>query len=338
MKRTAIISLLAFMLLALTSTALAQEVPKRKPQARSDTFGPPTQKCPFDIIGTWQAQISTTEARLYTFDAEGVVKVFAVSGTQKPMEIATARYELPEDPNAPRQVSFTATGENKIFGRAKATMDVASFDDSSITCVIPGVAGTTRWTRVDPNRYFVIFVARRGEFHDNSGSSFPMLIRLSEGVSKIDAAGIYAVQGQPVFGAVPPENYKDYLREARADSEVILRLEITSRQYERALKIVQEWQRRAREGALLYKTPESPLALNNVLLVRSVSETLNICQNDVDVYKLDYTYPTDWISEQFGPEFIPFFFFKELRRRNEARHIEYKKFQELVPLPNVASR
>jgi hypothetical protein len=103
------------------------------------------------------------------------------------------------------------------------------------------------------------------------------------------------------------------------------------------LKIVQEWQRRARENALLYQH-ESPFSLNNIVLVRAITETLNLCQNDFDLYKLDYVYPRDWISNEYAPEFIPFFFFKELRRRNEARHIEYSKFQQLVPMANLATR
>jgi hypothetical protein len=88
----------------------------------------------------------------------------------------------------------------------------------------------------------------------------------------------------------------------------------------------------------LYRFPDGNGSLNNLLLLRAVTETLNLCQNDFDLYKLDYNYPRDWISDNYSPEFVPFFFFKELRRRNEARHIEYKKFQELVPLPNLASR
>jgi hypothetical protein len=361
MKLTAIISLLALTLLGTTGTALAQQEkpasaqekpsPRPAPQptpAGAPGFGQEKQKCPCDIVGTWKAQISKTEARLYEFDGEGVVKVFQISGDAKPREIATAKYEFVEEPiveesaapdrKAPeKQISFTATGKNRIFGRTNTTMKVVSYDDSSLTCQIPGIARTVRWTRVDPDRYFLILVARQNEFYDNSGSAFPMVIKLAGGVPKIDAAGTYIDHGRMSFGAVPPETYKDYLREARNDSEVILRLEINSRQYERALKIVQEWQRRARENALLYQH-ESPFSFNNIVLVRAVTETLNVCQNDFDLYKLDYVYPRDWISNDYGPEFIPFFFFKELRRRNEARHIEYKKFQELVPLPNLASR
>lgn len=342
MKLIAIISLAALLLLGSIGTALAQqEKPEQKPvfaQQEKNAFGQDNQKkCPFDIIGTWKAQISTSEARLYNFDAQGGLKVFTVSGAAQPQEIATTSYELVDDINAPDQIAFITTGKNRVFGRAKTPIKVVSFDDSSMTCLIPG-AGSTRWTRVDPNRYFIVFVARQGEFYDNSGSAFPIVIKLSEGVSKIEAVGTYSAGGKAAFGAVPPDAYKNYLREARNDSEVILRLEIGARQYERALKVVQEWQRRAREGSLLYRNPDSNASFNNVLLVRAVTETLNLCQNDFDLYKLDYVHPTDWISNDYGPEFIPFFFFKELRRRNEARHIGDKKFQELVPIPNVASR
>src|SRR6185369_6193861 len=115
MKLTAKISLLALLVLGLNLTALAQ--PK---------------KCQFDIVGTWKAQISPTETRLYTFDANGVLKV--LSGTEKPTEIATAKYELLEDPKAPEEISITATGKNLIFGRTKTDMKLLSFNDSSITC------------------------------------------------------------------------------------------------------------------------------------------------------------------------------------------------------------
>ena len=362
MKLIAIVSLFALTLLGSVGMALAQQenqypaaqekqTPKPAPRptpAGARDFGREKKKCPCDIVGTWKAQVSKTEARLYEFDGEGMVKVLQVTGTAKPLEIATAKYEFVEEPlpmDAPepaasdqktpdKKIAFTATGNGRIFGRPQTTMKIVSYDDSSLTCQIPGVKETVRWTRIDPDRYFIIFVARQNEFYDHSGSAFPMVVKLAGGVSTIDAAGTYSNHGKLTFGAVPPEIYKDYLREARGDSEVILRLEINSRQYERALKIVQEWQRRARENALLYS--ESPITLNNILLVRDITDTLNLCQNDFDLYALDYNYPNDWITEQYSTEFVPFVFFKELRRRNEARHIEYKKFQELVPLANVA--
>ncbi len=324
MKLTAIISLLAITLLGSTANTLAQE-----------------KSCSFDIVGTWKAQISSTEARLYQFDANGVVTVLSAAGTAEPQQIATAKYEVINDLGKPESVSFTASGKNRIFGAVKKTMKLVSYDDTSITCAISGI-GTTRWTRVDPDRYFIVLSARKGEFYDTSGSAFPMVIRLAGGVPTIDAFGVYLAKDGRAFGTVPPAVYKEYLREARNDSETTLRLEINSRQYERALKIIKEWERRDRENALLYITgkdvSDDPTALNNILVVKAVAETLNQCSADFNLYPLNYVVADDWITNKVTSAFVPFYYFQELRRRNEARHIDDRKFQELVHLPNVASR
>ncbi len=324
MKLTAIISLLAIMLLGSTANAFAQE-----------------KSCSFDLIGTWKAQVSPTEARLYQFDANGVVTVLSAVGTAEPQQIVTAKYEVNTDLGKPESVSFTASGKNRIFGAVKKTMKLVSYDDTSITCAIPGL-GTTRWTRVDADRYFIVLSARKGQFYDTSGSAFPMVIKLAGGVPTIDAFGIYLAKDGRAFGTVPPAVYKEYLREARNDSETTLRLEINSRQYERALKVIKEWQRRDREGALLYMTgkdiSDDPTALNNILVVKAVTETLNQCSASVNLYKLNYVVADDWITNKVSSAFVPFYYFQELRRMNEARHIDDKKFEELLHLPNVASR
>ena len=325
MKLTAIISLLAIMFLGSTANALAQE-----------------KSCSFDIVGTWKAQVSSTEARLYRFDEKGVVTVLSAAGAAEPHQIATAKYEVNKELGKPDSVSFIASGKNRIFGAVQKTMKLVSYDDTSITCEIPGMAGTTRWTRVDPDRYFIVLSARKGEFYDTSGSAFPLVIKLAGGVSTIDAFGIYRAKDGRAFGTVPSEVYKNYLREARNDSETTLRLEINSRQYERALKVIKEWERRARNNELLYTTAaetlDDPTSLNNILVVKAVTETLNQCSDDVNLYKLNWVVKDDWITNQVGTAFVPFYYFQELRKRNEARHIPDQKFQELVHLPNLASR
>ena len=308
-----------------TVTALAQE-----------------KSCSLDIVGTWKVQVSTKESRFYRFDADGGVTVLSVTGKAEPREIAKGSYELLDDPKATKSISLTATGRDRIFGRAKTAMKVLSYDDSSLTCVIPGI-GETRWTRVDPDRYFLVLSARIGEFYDRTGSAFQAVIKLAGGESTIDAFGVYPGDAKTLaFGTVPAAIYREHLREARDDSETTLRLEINSRQYARALKIIKEWDRRVREGAFLYSTAsdvsEDPASLNNILVVKAVTETLNQCSEDFDLYKLNYVYPEDWIADRTSPANVPFVYFRELRRRNEARHIPDQKFHQLVQIPNLASR
>ena len=326
MKLTAIISLLGSLILTSTGTALAQQ-----------------KSCSFDVVGTWKTQVSTTQTILYRFDSKGGVTVLSSSGTAEPQQIAIASYTVNNELGKPDSISFTATGKNRIFGAIRKTMKIESYDDSSITCAIPGI-GTTRWTRVDSDRYFIVLSARRGEFYDTSGSAFPMVIKLAGGVPTVDAFGVYLTKDGKAFGTVPATVYKNYLREAQNDSETTLRLEINSRQYERALKVIKEWERRDREGALLYTTmtnldnSEDPTYLNNILIVKAITETLNQCSEDVNLYPLNYVVKDDWITNKFSSGFVPFYYFKELRQRNEARHIPDQKFQELVHLPNLASR
>ena len=325
MKLTAIISLLAVILLGSTATALAQE----------------KKSCSFDIVGTWKAQVSPNEAILYRFDSKGAVTVLSAPDKSEPRQIAVAKYEVNKELGKPDSVSFTASGKNRIFGAASKTMKLVSYDDTSITCEIPGI-GTTRWTRVDPDRYFIVLAARTREFYDETGSAFPMVIKLTGEVPTIDAFGIYLAKNGRNFGSVPLAVYKNYLREPRNESETVLRLEINSRQYERALKVIKEWERRDREDALLYKTAaetlDDPTALNNVLVVKAVTETLNQCSADVNLYPLNYVHQDDWISNNVKSALVPFYYFKELRKRNEARHIPDQKFQEIIHLPNLASR
>jgi hypothetical protein len=324
MKLTAIISLLGILLLSSTITALAQE-----------------KSCSFDLVGTWKAQASTTQSILYRFDSKGGVTVLSSSGAADPQQVATASYTVNNELGKPDSISFTATGKSRIFGAVRKTMKLVSYDDTSITCAIPGI-GTTRWTRVDPDRYFIVLAARKGEFYDTSGSSFPMVIKLAGGVPTIDAFGIYLAKDGRAFGTVPAAVYKEYLGEPRNDSETTLRLEINSRQYERALKIIKEWERRDREDALLYITgkdvSDDPTALNNILVVKAVTESLNQCSEDVNLYPLNYVVADDWITNKVSSAFVPFYYFQELRRRNEARNIPEQKFQELVHIPNLASR
>ena len=106
-----------------TATALAQE----------------KKSCSFDIVGTWKAQVSPNEAVLYRFDSNDGVTVLSDLGTGEPRQIATAKYEVINELGKPESVSFTASGKDRIFGAVRKTMKLVSYDDTSITCAIPGI-------------------------------------------------------------------------------------------------------------------------------------------------------------------------------------------------------
>lgn len=309
MKRFAVLFLLMFVCLSVNRL----------------TFG--QQDCQFNIIGTWKAVTADAKgAVFYRFAPDGTVTVLSAAGDDQqsaPHEIASAKYEV-DDPTAPKSIALTTTTKNRVFLFGKSSMNIVNYTDASLTCEIPGW-GTTRWIKLDPNRYFIALAARRGEFYDTSGPAFPILIKIVGGEAQIDAVGTYSREGKSAFGTVPRTAYEDFMREPRNDSEVMLRLEINAAQYERGLKILRSWERRVREDALLYSAG-SPL--NNVLLVKAVTETLNQCGEEIKLYNLNYIHPEDWLSEKYGPAFIPFAYFKELKRLNESLHVRDEKFHQ----------
>lgn len=289
------------------------------------------QSCEFSIIGTWQvATPDGAEIRAYRFTPDRTVTVLSVSGsgpTAKLRPIGKGTYEL-DDARTPKSISF----KGGMFARSPYSMKVVKYDDQTFTCVRLGSA-PVRWIRIDPNRYFIVLAARNGEFYDGSGSAFPVLIKVVGKESEFEAVGTYSLKGQRAFGPVPEEAYRDFLREPRDASEVMLRLEINSAQYDRGREVLRTWERRVREDALLYPTSYS---LNNVLLVKAVTETLTQCSEEIKLYKLNYLHPEDWIAEQNSPAFIPFAYFKELRRLNESRHVRADQLQE-IPLSSTPS-
>jgi len=171
------------------------------------------------------------------------------------------------------------------------------------------------------SRYFVVLAGRSGVFYDMGGPAFPMVIKVTGGHAQVEAVGIYAASGRPAFGPVPAAVYREFMKESRRASDVVLRLEIDAAQYERSARILRTWDRRAREGALLY--PE--IAMDNILLAKQVTEGLNQCKEHLTLYTLDWGLE-DQISEATPPSTIPFKYFKELRRLNESRHVPDASF------------
>ncbi len=198
-------------------------------------------------------------------------------------EIVSAGYSL-DNPKAPKVIVVKADKEGGGFAQGTNSMEITGYDDTSVTFVKPG-SKPARWVRVDNNRYFIVLAGRMGTFYDNSGPTFPMLIKTDGHRTQIDAVGIYADGGKWVFGSIPAETYNEFMTEPRKNLDVMLRLEITAVQYERGLKVVKTWERRARNNELLY--PDLPM--DNILLAKQVTETLNLCGEKFKLYKLDWS-------------------------------------------------
>lgn len=309
MKRFAIFFSLTLICLTATSTAFGQK------------------GCEFNPIGTWKAANSDEKNPiLYRFTPDTKVTMLSGSGQNAGLrEIASAVYTL-DNPKAPKTILIKADKNGGGFAEGITSMEITGYDDTSLTFVKPGSA-PTRWVRVDSNRYFLVLAGRTGTFYDGSGPTFPMLIKMDGQKTQIDAVGTYNVRGYWAFGVIPAETYNEFMKDTRKDSDVMLRLEITAAQYERGLKIVRTWVRRAQSNELLY--PD--LTMDNILVAKQVTESLNQCGEKFKLYNLDWSME-DRISNSLldSPPIsrIPFLYFRELRRLNESLHVTDEKFHE----------
>lgn len=319
MKRIAIVSLLILVSLAATHTAFGQK------------------GCELSVVGTWKAADSNESNPVhYRFSADGSISILSTAPGQGSalQEIATASYVL-DNPKAPKTIVVKTAKAAGGFAEGMTPIDITAYDDTSITFTKPG-SGPMRWVRVDPHRYFMALAGRIKTFYDGGGPTFPMLIKTDGSQTQIDAVGLYASGSYWDFGPVPPEVYNHFMKEPTSDSEVLLRLELTGVQYERALKVVKTWERRVRGGDLLY--PDLPM--NNILVAKQVTESLNQCGEKFSLYKLDWSLK-DHISHAplDNPVLsrIPFFYFKELKRLNESLHVRDEKFHQVTGMMKTSA-
>jgi hypothetical protein len=180
----------------------------------------------------------------------------------------------------------------------------------------------------DDARRFLVLAASRGVFYDQSGPAFVMLMKTQAAIDEVEmgAVGIFADEKKrAVFGAVPWRAYDPFLREpAKKSGKVLLRLEIDEAQYGRILGILRDWQRRAREGELLYP---NDVYMNNILLVKQATEALNSCEPAIDLYTLDWGV-NDEISDNNRRSQVPLLVFEELKRRNASLHVPDSRMPE----------
>ena len=174
-----------------------------------------------------------------------------------------------------------------------------------------------RWSRTDTQQYYMILAGQTDVFYDRSGPTYVMLQRTAADETDVGAFGTYAgTRQQPVFGPVPADVYGQFVSGKRKPADVLLRLAISKPQYDRALQVLQSWERRVRENALLY--PE--IALDNILVVKQATEELNRCSDTIAGYELDWGLD-DGISERNVASRIPYEYFRELARLNAALHV-----------------
>ena len=283
--------------------------------------------CEFNVVGTWKAtSINGVSSVIYRFEPDGAVTMTPLPNSgqdSRSKEIARGTYQL-DNAKSPQSISFKINGEDFDSPDRTISVKIIKYGETSFTTGSTDY-DTLEWEKMDATRYFLVLAGRNGVFYDRSGPTFPILIKTDGRETQVDAVGVYSRDNKPLFGTVPAELRDEFMKESRNASDVMLRLEISAPQYERGLKAMRTWDRRAKEGDLLYPN----VFMDNILLVKQVTETLNQCGTTVKLYRLDAG-GYDYISNDNPPSLTAYFYFKELKRLNESLHIPDVRFQEIT--------
>lgn len=281
------------------------------------------QNCDFNIVGTWKAANGATPL-FVTFAANGAVAVRKSPGLEgKILGRGTYKLDYPKSPKAIELVGTKAAG---VLALGTTSMAMTVSDDSSFTTTGP-TRQPMRWVRLEPARHFLVLAARQGN-PSLVGPAFAILIRKEVRQTQIEAAGLYFDNEDKNFGPIPATLYSEFMTEPGSRTDVMLRLEITRGEYERGLKIMQDWERRAREGTLLYP-PANPrgLYLDTSILLKQIAESVNQCGEKIKLYDLNWR-SDDEVAVNYNAPQVPYQYLKRLQELNKKNHVSDKEFGE----------
>jgi hypothetical protein len=314
MRLTCRISILLMLSFVLAAIASGQEV------------------CTFNIAGDWESTAPGETARnLYRFTPDGTVTIFSLPAVDgKARETARTAYKL-NTPESPKTLEFKAVREPRAFPWGSGRMEILEVADNSLTVVKPGSAPVA-WVRIDPDKYFVVVAAHRGTPPHFGGPAFVVLIKKpAASKMQIETFGLYYRDGKRINGPVPTELVREYMTDLSSDQDSVLRLEITAKQFSRAMKIVRTWQKRAAGGALLFP---SYSYLNVVVPLKEVAESLNACGATINLHKLTWMVD-DEIGANFGEWELSYQYVKKLRELNQRANLTDAKLQQTIGSPQI---
>jgi len=156
-----------------------------------------------------------------------------------------------------------------------------------------------------------------------------MLIKTGEGKPEVETFGLFYHNGARINGPIPDDLYQQFTSDSLAADDAVLRVQVSSQAFDRARKIIRNWQQRAREGTLLFPAYSY---LNVIVPMKDVAESLNECGGNLHIYQLTWM-----VDDELGanvPQWeLAFAYVKRLRQMNEPSHISRAKFQQ-----NITSR
>jgi hypothetical protein len=329
MKRSALSHSVVTVLLAVSSIVFGQS------NVRLETGREARQSaCEFSITGLWRTDATSQNNPLYfDFSPEGWVVLLGYSPNALPQEFETVesvQYKL-DRPSNPRAIEFTAIRGNDAFVKGVTRLKILEYSDDRFTTRNVETGEERTWIREQTHKYFLAFAARSGT-DPSGGPAFAMWTMMDGRLTKVDALGVQIAKDAegkslPVFGPIPAEIYDETREQSEEEKRtakeeiVIMRFELTRREFEKAHKVFETWDR-------LVKTRTVPAIdpyLNAMDFIKEAADRLEPCGENVKLKKLDRN-ATDEIIKKNQPSHRTLEFIKALKQKNLELHVPDKLF------------
>src|SRR5947199_5934249 len=202
--------------------------------------------CSFNIAGDWESTSpGHTVSNLYRFTSDGLVTIFSSAARGEEFrKLSSVKYRLVDTQNS-RTLEFKPAHETGAFPWHAGRMEITHVDQTSFTTVSAGLS--TTWVKKDPNQYYVVLGAHRGTPPHQGGPAFAMLIKTGEANPEVETFGLFYRNGERINGPIPDDLYRRFISDSLPADDAVLRLQISPQAHENAMKVMRNWQERARE-------------------------------------------------------------------------------------------
>jgi hypothetical protein len=241
-------------------------------------------------------------------------------------QIDSVNYRL-DDPSNPKVITITTRRGNDFFLTGTTLLKILDLGEDTFTTLNTRSGEQTTWTREESQKHYIAFIAQSG-----AGPAFVMWTMMDGRENRIEPVGVHSVTGddgtsRPVFGLIPPAVYdriKEQTEEEKArepQETVILRFELTARDYEKTHKVLEAWEKLVKDGKL---PSEDPYA-NALALMTQAANSIEPCGPNLKLQRVESS-AVDQITSQYKPQQRALEYIKLLRSKNLELHLPDRLF------------
>ena len=273
--------------------------------------------CAFEIAGTWRPEATVEADPIFlTFSPDGWVSLLESGGQPRVRDfaiIAQAKYRLVVTPSSTLRIEFNVQRGNDLLPAGASAWEIAESGDDRFSTFDQSSDRRPTWVRVQTHRYFLTLAGRTGT-GQAGGLALAMLTKVDGHRTEVEALGVRLPSNGPgptaAFGPLPAAVTKEFAREVRRESHVMMRLELIESVYHRTRRVLKDWEQQAKA---VRPPSDDPSQLMMMFLADTIA-SVNACSHTLELREASEPHPQ------------PLDFIRLIRTWNDRRHVGDDQF------------